>query len=348
MKKVILVSLLAIYSSLANAQCTTCNISDRVWSNQITLDRPFISSTTQSADIPISVAAIGNSEAAYARLIVDADATHNITFASGIINPYGLTPQKGMRNEILIEYVKAQAIIVNILIYNKPSTYYNPTSMYFLSSSSQYLNAPHHSIINLSKDSPFSFSFWTRINTNATQNFLSKDSSSRGYQCRVNASGNFQFSLTNTTTTNQIVVTAPLFSLNAWHHVVVTYSGNSLASGVKIYFDGTSQTVTTVTNNLTSTIQTLQDLYIGTQQTLTNYLGSGTGAYMDEFSLYNTELTSGNVTTLYNGGTPNNLLSNSFLPVLWYKFDSNNPIDYSGSNINLNNVNNTAISTTHP
>ena len=82
-----------------------------------------------------------------------------------------------------------------------------------------------------------------------------------------------------------------------FYHIVMTYNGSSNASGVKIYVDGVSQTLTVVTNNLNGSI--LSD---GTF-TLGNRLSSnGLSGVLDEFGLWNTVLTQSQVTELYNSG----------------------------------------------
>ena len=43
-------------------------------------------------------------------------------------------------------------------------------------------------------------------------------------------------------------------TIGSWHYVVATYSGTSTVAGVKIYVDGVNQTLTTLSNNLTTSI----------------------------------------------------------------------------------------------
>ena len=40
----------------------------------------------------------------------------------------------------------------------------------------------------------------------------------------------------------------------AWHYVVATYSGTSTVAGMNIYVDGVNQPLTTLSNNLTTSI----------------------------------------------------------------------------------------------
>lgn len=51
---------------------------------------------------------------------------------------------------------------------------------------------------------------------------------------------------------SEIAVEAiPTYDNGAWHHCVMTYNGNSDATGVKIYVDGSEQSTTTIANTLT-------------------------------------------------------------------------------------------------
>jgi len=86
-----------------------------------------------------------------------------------------------------------------------------------------------------------------------------------------------------------------VFTAGQWVHFVVTYSGNGQSSGLKLYLNGVEQTPV-VNNNVTMTgsFDNSNDftLFIGDIDTT-----------VDEAFFYSDELISGEVTTLYNGGT---------------------------------------------
>ena len=46
----------------------------------------------------------------------------------------------------------------------------------------------------------------------------------------------------------------PALTMGAWHYVVATYSGTGTVAGINIYVDGVNQPLTTLTNNLASSI----------------------------------------------------------------------------------------------
>jgi len=63
-----------------------------------------------------------------------------------------------------------------------------------------------------------------------------------------------------------IHVTAPTDVTDGnFHHAVLTYDGSSSASGVKVYVDGSSESLTTVTDALTATMLNDRVLQIGTR-----------------------------------------------------------------------------------
>lgn len=83
-----------------------------------------------------------------------------------------------------------------------------------------------------------------------------------------------------------------------WDHVVATYNGNGLVSGMKIYVDGVVQALTTLSNNLASnTIQNTADVRIGAA---TGQAGDYLFGQIDDVRIYNTVLGQANVTALYN------------------------------------------------
>ena len=94
----------------------------------------------------------------------------------------------------------------------------------------------------------------------------------------------------------RLIVTSPVGSLNTWVHYVVTYNGNSLPSGIKMYKDGVSQTVTTVASNLDGSIITNEDVFFGKRPSNIQYL---TGL-LDEYIVCGRELKDIEVKQLYN------------------------------------------------
>lgn len=88
--------------------------------------------------------------------------------------------------------------------------------------------------------------------------------------------------------------------LGVWHHCVVTVDVSSASAGITIYIDGVAQSVT-ASGTQTSIANTTAQFDIGAR----NYLGTPTELFdgmIDEVGVWSRELTSGEVTSLYNSG----------------------------------------------
>ena len=83
-----------------------------------------------------------------------------------------------------------------------------------------------------------------------------------------------------------------------WHNIAVTYDGSADAAGIKLYVDGNPASLTIVTNAFSGTMLNNQSLVIGEQRAGAGYIFTG---QMDDFRVYNSELSSNDVTDLYAG-----------------------------------------------
>ena len=96
-----------------------------------------------------------------------------------------------------------------------------------------------------------------------------------------------------------------------WHHYAITSTGSGSSNGVKFYIDGIfteSFTGKTLGSNLATT-----RLFIASQYNLGNDLHGN----IDEFSMFNTELSGTQVTTLYNNGIPTDLTTHANIQHWW-------------------------------
>jgi len=184
-------------------------------------------------------------------------------------------------------------------------------------------------------NNPFSFSTWVNLDsysdpypylanlkTNVTDGigiFISNDSSYAG----VNV-GSTDSSITKGRTTGDISGTF----LNSWNQVVVTYNGNgaNTLSNFSIYVNGSPVTLTS-----TGTFGTMPNTAnnIGRRSNNYHYLDGK----MSNVQIFNTNLSSTEVETLYNYGSPiqtlANIPQNSSLQG-WWKLDAS--ATYDGSN----------------
>jgi len=185
---------------------------------------------------------------------------------------------------------------------------------------------------NGSTNYAFSYSFWVRVersSSNVFQHLISKGSSSNSeyliqhmpsnsYGLNVNS---IYFALYPGSTSGAVVESpASSISLNTWHHVVCTADGTGNRSGMKIYIDGVSQTLRTSGQSSITLDNYTDPLRFGARSSNTTP-NSYLQGKMDEIALFNSELSSSNVTSIYNSGGPDDLASLS--PVGWWRMGDN-------------------------
>ncbi len=93
------------------------------------------------------------------------------------------------------------------------------------------------------------------------------------------------------------VMTKQPVSLNAWHHIVVTYDGSRKGTGMKIFVDGQSQEFDITTNNtLDGTLTTDKPFHIGRRHASAPFRGR-----MDDVRVFLTALTAEDAALLAKG-----------------------------------------------
>ena len=115
-----------------------------------------------------------------------------------------------------------------------------------------------------------------------------------------------------------------------WHHVAVVYVPST---SLRIYVDGVLEGTNT-TSIPASINNATQNLYLGQfASSLFEFKGN-----IDEVSLFNTELSASDVTSIYNSGTPNDISAMSGL-VSWWRMGDGDTYptitDNAGSNDGL-------------
>jgi hypothetical protein len=177
----------------------------------------------------------------------------------------------------------------------------------FASASSQQFTVSS-SFTDLNSNTAFSFSYWMK-RTDTSNQFIGtrcNGSAHAQWNIYVNNGGAgtpnvaFEISPINNSS-NQLACAATFANLQDgnWHHVVITYDGSRSTSGVTIYIDGSSRTVTSITNTLSTNAPTGSSMAIGSR---TSTFGSYYDGSLDEFGIWSRALTSGEVTSLYNSG----------------------------------------------
>ena len=161
-------------------------------------------------------------------------------------------------------------------------------------------------------DEAFSISMWFKSTVAVSaQNLVTKGdfAADREYQFQTLGGGNagkLALTLYNSTspTSNYIfAIGTTAYTINTWHHVVVTYDGSEAGTGIELYFDGSNDTATQAgAGTYTGMGNTTDNLVIGTRFSVGTSGVSFTGD-MDNVRIYkDKELTASEVTDLFNEG----------------------------------------------
>ena len=95
---------------------------------------------------------------------------------------------------------------------------------------------------------------------------------------------------------------------NTWHNIIGTY--NDTTDVLKVYFDGTFKATYSASSDVNSASTPLN---IGSYAGTSNFFQGN----IDEVSIFNTELSASDVTSIYNGGVPNDI--SSLNPLGWWR-----------------------------
>lgn len=123
---------------------------------------------------------------------------------------------------------------------------------------------------------------------------------------------------------------------NAWNHLCITYNGNSNQTGLTLYVNNVVDTKTVFVNALSGTTVSTGPLYIGHNPSGAEYFPGK----IDEMAFFDSELTAGQVSAIYNGGVANSLATNPDITT-WYRLgdtpDDATTVGGFGDRIGVNN-----------
>lgn len=171
--------------------------------------------------------------------------------------------------------------------------------------SGDYPRLNNNDCFAFSKNSGWTMSFWYNPSATGTRVLFDKQdyngSPRKGYECYL-AAGDLYLNFLGNGATEwwSMSVTNPMPSTSTWYHFVMTYGGGDNIANLKIYIDGVEQTINITANN------------IGGNDFYTTAVPFTFGAYwdnnypslgvMDELAEWNRELSSTEVSELYNSG----------------------------------------------
>ena len=157
-------------------------------------------------------------------------------------------------------------------------------------------------LVELDSDEPFSISAWIYPTSNSPITVVSKmddAAAHRGFDLIIEQ-GRPAIHLIHHWPNNSIkkITKKPLL-LNAWHHVLVSYDGSSLAAGVLIYVDGQAMGMDVIADKLRGTIATQKPVHLGRRSNSVPFEGM-----IDEVQFYSKCLDIDHVQQLFNAQIP--------------------------------------------
>jgi hypothetical protein len=159
--------------------------------------------------------------------------------------------------------------------------------------------------LRFQREDAFSISFWFELDaTTGTQVFVGNQVNGGGFPgySVYNNSGQLSFDLYGSFTGARYIAvetSSSVISSNTRYHACMTYDGSSDASGVTLYLNGVSQGLTEVNNNISGSINYGSVNFQLSGIDGANFLMDGT---LDEVSIYEIELSSSQVSEIYNSG----------------------------------------------
>lgn len=182
----------------------------------------------------------------------------------------------------------------------------------------------------------FTLSAWVEYSTTGTQRELITKfnnlggSSAAGYRLFISAADKPTFYIADNAVSSDLHVETTAAITATRHHVVATYSGNSLAAGVQLYVDGALVAKTTVGLGTVGGVCTNTNGFC-----LGGFDNTGSFAgLLTHCAVWPIELTAAQVAEVYGGGSPPDLLNLATTPdpQFWAKLDTNDTTGAGGIN----------------
>jgi len=137
------------------------------------------------------------------------------------------------------------------------------------------------------------------------------------------------------------------FSANTWYHIMITYDGGTSTSGMGLFVDGVSKTLTTATQNPSFTGNNSTSATAVNVGSSSQWSGGKLTGLIDEVAFWETDQ-SANISSIYTGTTPIDLSGLSTAPNDWFRFENNTNNEISGGNGSASLLNGPTYSTTVP
>ena len=182
--------------------------------------------------------------------------------------------------------------------------------------------------ISQTNEGDISFSAWCNVTASGSYQAIlsSTDTSSKaGINIVIRNDGKIKFERNQDTsnTRNNTGYAVAGFSFGSWHHLCGTF--NSTSGELKAYINGVLQATSSDTSAGASTTNSL---HIGRLSDSSNYPANGK---ISNVSIYSSELSAAQVSTLYNEGKPFDLNTFAVTPTNWWRLGAVNS-SFDGTN----------------
>ena len=164
------------------------------------------------------------------------------------------------------------------------------------------------------------------------------------------ASGGFRYSIFDRTQSWATKLEAThtfSFSANTWYHIMITYDGGTSTSGMGLFVDGVSKTLTTATQNPSFTGNNSTSATAVNVGNSSQWSGGVLTGLIDEVAFWETDQ-SANISSIYTGTAPIDLSGLSTAPNDWFRFENNANNEISGGSGSASLVNSPTYSTSVP
>lgn len=156
-------------------------------------------------------------------------------------------------------------------------------------------------------DLPFTVELWFKLNTGALNRWMfgkRNATADREYDGEIDTSNRLTFSVyTAGGVTNYLRIrTNSGLTAGQWYHIVYTYSGSELASGMKIYVNGVQQATTSIGAGSYTGMTTYSTPFV--LGNLNRSQSQAVQGQFDQLTIWSRELSQDDVTNVYNSGTP--------------------------------------------
>lgn len=157
-------------------------------------------------------------------------------------------------------------------------------------------------LLTFERTDPFSLECWTKFTTSSSQALISKQENTgniTGFAV-ITLSGKLRFTINDSSGNTISVESVSAYNDDTFHHVVATYDGGSVVTGLNVYVDNVLSKTTIVADTLSSTIETTANLQVSGRGG--NNLCILSTTKIDEVVIYDRELKAADVTFRWNSG----------------------------------------------